>query len=136
VDEIGRNRRNRLALLEAGRSLGRAFSVRELHAAARPAAPKLGLTTAYRAVDRWREEGLAEEAGSRGGESVFVMCSASGHHHHLVCADCGATTLLEGCVLEPLREASRAAGFELLDDALASLPVRCRACAAEHARRS
>ena len=32
--EPGRNHRNRAALLEAGRTMGRAFSVRELHAAA------------------------------------------------------------------------------------------------------
>jgi len=129
---MGRNRRNRMALLEAGRSMGRAFSVRELHAAAQSAVPRLGLTTAYRAVERWREEGLAEDAGSRGGEAVYVMCSASGHHHHLVCTECGAGAVLEGCALEPVRQAARAAGFELLDDALGALPARCRLCA-EHA---
>jgi len=127
--EMGRNRRNRLALLEAGRSMGRAFSVRELHTAARSGAPKLGLTTAYRAVERWREEGWAEEAGSRGGEAVYVLCAAQGHHHHLVCVDCGATALLEGCALEPVRAAARRAGFELGDAALGSLPARCAACA-------
>jgi len=41
--EPGRNRKNRMALLEAGRSMNRAFSVRELHTAARDAAPRLGL---------------------------------------------------------------------------------------------
>jgi Fur family transcriptional regulator, ferric uptake regulator len=133
--ELGRNRRNRLALLEAGRGMGRAFSVRELHLAARESEPKLGLTTAYRAVERWREEGFVEEAGSRGGESVFVLCSAQGHHHHLVCVECGQTALLEGCALEPVRDASRAAGFELLDRALGALPARCAACAKTDAGR-
>ena len=55
--EPGRNRKNRMALLEAGRAMNRAFSVRELHTAARDAAPRLALTTAYRTIDRWREEG-------------------------------------------------------------------------------
>jgi Fur family transcriptional regulator, ferric uptake regulator len=127
--EMGRNRRNRLVLLEAGRSLERAFSVRELHTAARAAAPKLGLTTAYRAVDRWRDEGFVEEAGSRDGEAVYVMCSAQGHHHHLVCVECGATAVLAGGALESVRLASAGAGFELLDTALAALPARCADCA-------
>jgi Fur family ferric uptake transcriptional regulator len=127
--EVGRNRRNRLVLLTAGRSMDRAFSVRELHMAARAEAPNLGLTTAYRAVERWRDEGFVEEAGSRGGEAVYVMCSAQGHHHHLVCVECGATSLLEGCALESVRRASDAAGFELLDGALAALPARCADCA-------
>jgi Fur family ferric uptake transcriptional regulator len=117
-----------MALLEAGRSMGRAFSVRELHAAAQQTEPKLGLTTAYRTVERWREEGWAEEAGSRGGEAVYVLCAAEGHHHHVVCVDCGATALLEGCALEPARDSARSAGFDLLDAALAALPARCASC--------
>jgi Fur family ferric uptake transcriptional regulator len=127
--EPGRNRKNRLALLEAGRAMDRAFSVRELHTAAQRTVPKLGLTTAYRAVERWREEGWIEEAGSRGGEGVYVLCDARGHHHHVVCVDCGRTGLLEGCALEPARAAATAAGFELLDPALAALPARCESCA-------
>ena len=106
--EPGRNHRTRAALLEAGRAMGRAFSVRELHAAALPHAPRLGLTTAYRAVER---------------------CDAHGHHHHLVCVQCGATSVLEGCALEPTRAASAAAGFELLDRELGALPARCGECA-------
>src|SRR5437588_10562208 len=127
--ESGRNRRNREALLTAGRSIGHAFSVRELHAAARAAQPRLGLTTAYRAVERWRDQGLVEDAGSRAGEAVFVMCGANGHHHHLVCVECGATSTLEGCALTSLRSAAESAGFELSDRALASLPGRCARCA-------
>ncbi len=126
--EQGRNRRNRTALLEAGRSMGHAFSARELHETARRNQPRLGLTTAYRAIERWRDEGLVEDAGTRSGEAVFVMCGADGHHHHLVCVECGATTTLEGCALTPLREAAASVGFELSDRALASLPGRCSRC--------
>lgn len=127
--EPGRNRRTRMALLDAGRAMGRAFSVRELHTVAQRAEPKLGLTTAYRTVERWRQEGWAEEAGTRGGESVYVLCAAQGHHHHVVCVDCGATALLEGCALEPVRVSARSAGFDLIDSALAALPARCAGCA-------
>ena len=127
--EPGRNHRTRAALLEAGLAMGRAFSVRELHSAAVAHAPRLGLTTAYRAVERWRETGFVEDAGTRAGEAVFVVCEADGHHHHLVCVQCGATSVLEGCALEPARAASAAAGFELLDRELGALPARCGDCA-------
>ncbi len=126
----GRNRRNREALLEAGRSIGHAFSARELHAAARHDRPRIGLTTAYRAIERWRDEGLVEDAGTRAGEAVFVMCGADGHHHHLVCVDCGAVSTLEGCALVSLRRAAESVGFEISDRALQSLPGRCARCAA------
>jgi Fur family transcriptional regulator, ferric uptake regulator len=127
--EPGRNRRNREALLDAGRSIGHAFSARELHERARRDQPRLGLTTAYRAIERWRGEGLVEDAGTRSGEAVFVMCGEDGHHHHLVCEQCGAITTLEGCALTPLRDAAAAVGFALSDRALASLPGRCARCA-------
>jgi len=128
--EPGRNRRNREALLDAGKAIGHAFSARELHAAARTDQPRIGLTTAYRAIERWRDEGLVEDAGTRDGEAVFVMCGADGHHHHLVCVDCGAVSTLEGCALVSLRQAAHAVGFELSDRALQSLPGRCARCAA------
>jgi Fur family ferric uptake transcriptional regulator len=127
--EMGRNLRNREALLDAGRSIGRAFSVRELPEVARRHQPRLGLTTAYRAIERWRGQGLVEEAGTRAGESVFVMCATDGHHHHLVCVECGSISTLEGCALTSLRQAAESVGFELSDRALASLPGRCADCA-------
>jgi len=34
---------------------------------------------------------------------MYVFCTAAGHHHHVVCVDCGATATLEGCALEPVR---------------------------------
>ncbi|MGZ4430153.1 MAG: Fur family transcriptional regulator [Gaiellales bacterium] len=127
--DTGRNRRNRDALIKAGHSLDRAFSVRELHTAARQRQPTIGLTTAYRAVERWRHDGIVEDAGTRGGEAVYVMCAADGHHHHLVCTECGSISTLDGCALASVREAAESVGFELNDHALASLPGRCRACA-------
>jgi Fur family transcriptional regulator, ferric uptake regulator len=128
--EQGRNRRNKDALVEAGRAFDHAFSVRELHAQARLQQPTIGLTTAYRAVERWRTEGLVEQAGSRAGEAVFVMCGTDGHHHHLVCAECGAVVTLDGCALTSVRKAAKSVGFELDDEALAALPGRCARCAA------
>ena len=110
--------------------MGRAFTVRELHDAAAKDQPKLGLTTAYRAIERWREEGFAEEAGHRGDEATFVFCTDLDHHHHVVCVDCGATATLAGCVVEPVRQAVSDAGFELIDEALGALPARCADCAA------
>ncbi|HUZ83489.1 MAG TPA: transcriptional repressor [Gaiellales bacterium] len=131
--DTGRNRRNRDALMTAAAGIDHAFSVRELHETARGAAPGIGLTTAYRAVDRWQRDGLVEQAGRRSGEAVYVLCSAGGHHHHLVCNECGAVTTLDGCALSPVRDAARVLGFQLDDQALQALPGRCARCAARAA---
>lgn len=125
----GRNHRVRGALEAAAASLApRAFTVRELHEAARAAEPRLSLATAYRAVDRWREELACEDAGSRGGEALVVMCDLAGHHHHVVCTSCGAEAVLEGCPMDEVRAAATRAGFELAEDALGVIPGRCEAC--------
>lgn len=127
--EHGRNRRNREALLAAAGSIGHAFSVGELHRAALRQRPGIGLTTAYRTVERWRRDGRLETAGRRSGEAVYLLCSAGGHHHHLVCDGCGAVVTLAGCALEPVRDAASRSGFQLDDRALQSLPGRCSRCA-------
>jgi Fur family transcriptional regulator, ferric uptake regulator len=127
--EEGRNRANRDALLAAGRAFDRAFSVRELHRDAAKRRPGIGLTTAYRAVERWRRDGLVEDAGSRDGEAVFVLCDRHGHHHHVVCVGCGAEAVLEECPLDDLRAVISRTGFELVDDAMAAIPGRCAECA-------
>ncbi len=132
--EQGRNRRNQQALLDAASAMGYAFSVRELHEAARSQRPGIGLTTAYRAVERWQRDGLLELAGQRSGEAVYLLCSAGGHHHHLVCNDCGAVSTLDGCALEAVRDAARDRGFQLDDQALQALPGRCAHCADDVAR--
>lgn len=132
--EQGRNRQNQQALLAAAAAMGYAFSVRELHQAARSQRPGIGLTTAYRAIERWQRDGLVEQAGQRGGEAVYLLCSAGGHHHHLVCNDCGAVTTLDGCALEAVRDAARERGFRLDDAALQALPGLCAGCAGETAR--
>jgi Fur family ferric uptake transcriptional regulator len=128
--EKGRNHRNRQALLDAAGSIPHAFSAYELHAAAKKLQPAIGLSTAYRALDRWRRDGIVEDAGSREGEAVYVMCSVNGHHHHLVCTTCGSVSTLDGCALTSVRDAAKSVGFLLNDEALSSLPGRCAQCAA------
>jgi Fe2+ or Zn2+ uptake regulation protein len=126
---IGRNHRIRDALEAAAEALTpRAFSVRELHESARAAEPRLSLATAYRTVDRWRSEGMCEDAGARGGEAVVVMCGRAGHHHHVVCTGCGAESVLDRCPMDDLRAAAARAGFELAEDALGAVPGRCQEC--------
>ena len=125
---MGRNTETREALLTAAGSFGRAFSVRELHDAVRAGRPGVGLTTVYRTVERWRSEDRAEPAGVRDGEAVFVLCGHTGHHHHVVCVECGAEAVIDRCPLDALRESVGQAGFELAEGALRSIPARCARC--------
>lgn len=49
----------------------------------------VGLATVYRTLNALVESGEAD-ALTREGETVFRACEP-GHHHHLVCRECGAT---------------------------------------------
>lgn len=133
----GRNHRVRDALETAAEALApRAFTVRELHETARASESRLSLATAYRAVERWREELLCERAGSRGDEALFVMCGRHRHHHHVVCTVCGAEAVVDGCPMDEVRAAAARAGFELADDVLNAIPGRCERCRTAPSRHS
>ncbi len=125
---MGRNTDTQEALREAAGSFGRAFSVRELYDAARDGRPGIGLTTVYRTIERWRGLDTVEQAGMRDGEAVFVLCDHVGHHHHIVCVECGAQAVIDRCPLDALRASVEQAGFELAEGALRSIPARCARC--------
>ena len=56
--------------------------------------------------------------------------SQQGHHHHLLCAVCGASADLSNCDVEaPLREAAAVTGFQMSGHWL-EVYGRCAACAA------
>jgi len=54
----------------------------------------LGLATVYRSLGVLVEEGLVDAIQSPDGESLYRLC-ASGHHHHLICQNCGFTVEIE-----------------------------------------
>jgi hypothetical protein len=83
--ESGRKGRNREALLGAGRSLGHAFSAHELHERAPRDQPRLGLTTACRAIERWRDEGREAAAAVGFALSDRALASLPGR-----CSRCAA----------------------------------------------
>jgi len=59
----------------------------------------IGLTTVYRTLAALADAGTVDVVRSGAGEARYRRCSA-GHHHHLVCRDCGATVEVEGPAVE------------------------------------
>jgi Fur family ferric uptake transcriptional regulator len=60
--------------------------------------------------------------------SLHYRVSQRGHHHHLVCTDCGNVQDLDQCVISGLvRELSEASGYEIAGHWL-ELYGRCRPC--------
>lgn len=74
-------------------------TAQEIHASLHAAGDKIGLATVYRTLQAMVEEDIVDQLRTDDGEQIFRRCS-TGHHHHLVCRDCGRTVEVEGPAVE------------------------------------
>lgn len=86
----------RAALAEA-----RGFvSAQQLHQRLREQGSTIGLATVYRALSGLSETGEADSLQSPEGENLFRSCAMEGHHHHLICRNCGRTVEISATEVE------------------------------------
>ena len=78
-------------------------SAQDLHARMREAGDAVGLATVYRTLTSLAASGEVDVLRTDDGEAVYRMCS-TGHHHHLVCRQCGRTVEIEGPTVEQWTE--------------------------------
>lgn len=84
-----------------------AFTPLELYDHVRSSAPGLGLATVYRTIDLLRRAGSVRRLS---GSDSYVRCPP-GHHHHLVCLECGVVEDTELCAAPAADELERRHGF-------------------------
>ena len=82
-------------------------SAQSIHGELREQGSGIGLATVYRALQGLVEDRQVDALRTDDGEVVYRRCSG-GHHHHLVCRECGRTVEVEGPAVE--RWATRVAG--------------------------
>ncbi len=58
----------------------------------------VGLATVYRNLSRMAEAGEIDVIRRPSGETAYRACG-HGHHHHLICRDCGKVVELHDCAL-------------------------------------
>ncbi|MBD5829436.1 Fur family transcriptional regulator [Janibacter melonis] len=91
--------RQRVAVAEA-LSRSQSFeSAQELHTRLSSAGERVGLATVYRALQAMADDGDVDVVRTDEGESLYRRCS-TGHHHHLVCRECGRAVEVEGPTVE------------------------------------
>jgi len=86
--------------------------------------PSLGRATIFRSLKLLVETGgvLLEDG------DLHYQLSHRGHHHHLLCVECGSSQDLVGCDIEELlQQTSTSHGFELSGHWL-EVYGRCRSC--------
>jgi len=89
--------------------------------------PKIGLVTIYRTLDKLAQLGLICELHA-GGSCHSYTISTSGHHHHLICSNCGTVVDFTGYNLSELEQRlSLETGFHIEDHLLEFIGL-CQAC--------
>jgi Fur family ferric uptake transcriptional regulator len=98
-----------------------------LHRKVRQDHPGIGLVTVYRTLEILAGLGLICELHA-GGSCRSYTAATPGHHHHLICAQCGEVVDFSGYHLTELeKRLSRETGFEI-EGHLLEFIGRCRSC--------
>ena len=89
--------------------------------------PGLGLVTVYRTVEKLEELGLIQRVHQPSGCQAFIA-SAPGHHHLLICQECGRVEYFSGDRLDKLmEEVGDESGYRIRDHWLQLFGV-CKKC--------
>ena len=125
---IGQRRtRQREAVAQALAGVDDFRSASQIHQALVQQGEQVGRATVYRTLQAMFVAGEADIIVLPDGESVYRSCSP-GHHHHLVCRECGTTIEIVGPVVE--RWSNDTAAKHGFDDVTHTLEVfgRCADC--------
>jgi len=113
----------RRRLLETMRGLGDQFSADDLLAET----PDVGRATVFRTLRLFQELGVVCQVVLDDGGVAYSL-SSDGHHHHLVCSNCGAVrNFASADIEEQLRELARRTGYDVATHRL-ELYGRCAVC--------
>ena len=92
--------------------------------------PNIGLVTIYRTLEILAKLKLICELHA-GDSCRSYTISASGHHHHLICSNCGKVVDFPSCELEEAQQSlSKQTGFRI-DGHLLEFIGLCQACQKE-----
>lgn len=102
-------------------------SAQQIHDALRKRGDRVGLATVYRTLQALAEAGEVDVV-THAGETTYRRCNETGHHHHLVCRQCGRTVEITGPTVERWAAAVSARhGFRDVDHTL-ELVGTCADC--------
>lgn len=89
--------------------------------------PEVGRATVFRTLRLLQDLGLVCQVVLSDG-AVEYRLDEAGHHHHLVCTNCGAVGDFAGCNVDDLlEELARRTGYDI-DAHRLEVYGRCRAC--------
>jgi Fur family ferric uptake transcriptional regulator len=94
-----RTTRQRTAVAALMEDVDEFRTAQEVYDLLRQRGERIGLTTVYRSLQALADTGAVDVLRIPEGGSAYRRCS-SGHHHHLVCRQCGRTVEVDGPAAE------------------------------------
>jgi Fur family ferric uptake transcriptional regulator len=107
-------------------------SAQDVYAALRADGSNVGLSTVYRHLQAFAEDGRVDVIHTPEGETTYRYCGGPGstHHHHLVCRSCGRAEEVEGAAIERwARQIAEDRGYTAVDHTV-ELFGTCGSCGA------
>ncbi|GAA3692463.1 transcriptional repressor [Zhihengliuella alba] len=92
--------RQRRAVTGALEQLDDFVSAQELYRWLHDRDHRVSLATVYRILQSLADDGDVDVLRSGEGEAIYRRCEVTGHHHHLVCRQCGRAVEIEAPIVE------------------------------------
>ena len=93
----------RMMILSAIEATDDHISAEEIYTQISTKYPNINISTVYRTLELLKQLGLVTETDLGGGR-VRYHSAEKGHHHHLVCRECGVIIDLDESVLSSLKD--------------------------------
>lgn len=95
--------------------------------------PVPALSTVYRNLERFTQEGMVERSDL--GDGIVRYCRADGRHgHYLICTGCAERIKIDGCPLSPIEQGlKRDTGYEIEGHTL-TIYGKCPRCTAKDSK--
>lgn len=87
-------------------------TAQQVHELLRARGETIGLATVYRTLQSLSEAGELDAVRQPEGEVAYRRCEQTGHHHHLICRNCGRAVEVSATQIEEWADAiAREHGF-------------------------
>ena len=107
---VERNTKQKELIHDALKANDEFISAQDLYRKLEDEGVKGGLATVYRQLNALAEAGEADTVRLEG-QQLFRLCGDDGHHHHLVCTNCGKTVEIDPPSEAWLRKVADGHGF-------------------------
>ena len=91
--------KSEVKVIGALKKQGKFASAQSVYQLLRKDGESTGLATVYRTLQKAAARNTVDVLRKDDGEALYRLCE-TGHHHHLVCTNCGKTVEVEGSAVE------------------------------------